>query len=232
MRPHHLVAALCLAAIPATAAELPPRKPGLWELKMNFAKGAPPQVMQQCTDASTDKLMHSTSGDSGAPENCAKRDISTSGGQTVIDSVCVYGGKTMIIAHGRHRQLQFELRDEHHHQIRRPARAGRNVRTQHDPARQMARSLRGGSEARRHDHARRREDQRASICSGACRAAPAARRRGDRTVRLLRRRHRRGLRRRLRRASSSAPAAPRCSCCPPSRSGSGSWCRVPWSSRR
>jgi hypothetical protein len=96
MRPHSIVVALCLFTIPVAAAELPPRKPGLWELKMNFARNAPPQVMQQCTDASTDKLMHSTSGNSGAPENCSKRDISTSGNQTVIDSVCTVSGKTMI----------------------------------------------------------------------------------------------------------------------------------------
>ena len=95
MRRLFAVSALCAFATPAMAAELPPRKPGLWELKMNFARNAPPQAMQQCIDAATDKLMRSPSGGSGAEEDCSKRDITTSGDQMVIDSVCTRSGKTM-----------------------------------------------------------------------------------------------------------------------------------------
>ncbi|MGZ3409106.1 MAG: DUF3617 domain-containing protein [Xanthobacteraceae bacterium] len=95
MRRLLILSALCAFATSVAAAELPPRKPGLWELKMNFARNAPPQAMQQCIDAATDKLMRSPSGRPGAEEDCSKRDISTNGDQTIVDSVCTYGGKTM-----------------------------------------------------------------------------------------------------------------------------------------
>src|SRR5262245_30425894 len=46
-----------LAAIPASAAEMPARKPGLWELKMSFEnRNTPGQTMQQCIDAATDQM--------------------------------------------------------------------------------------------------------------------------------------------------------------------------------
>jgi hypothetical protein len=91
----HIVLALCLIAVPAAAADMPQRKPGLWELKMNFAKGVPPQIMQQCTDAQSEKLMNSASGPA-VQEVCSKRDISNSGGKMTIDSVCAVGGKNVI----------------------------------------------------------------------------------------------------------------------------------------
>jgi hypothetical protein len=88
------IAVVAVGAFPAAAAEMPPRKAGLWELKMIFARNAPPTIMQQCTDAETDKLMHSASGGTGQ-ETCANRDITNVGGQMVIDSVCTIGGKTI-----------------------------------------------------------------------------------------------------------------------------------------
>jgi hypothetical protein len=94
MRRYSIVLALCAMVVPAAAAEMPTRKTGLWELKMNFARNAPQTVMQQCTDAETDKLLHSTSGNA-AQENCSNRDITTVGGQMVIDSVCTIAGKTI-----------------------------------------------------------------------------------------------------------------------------------------
>src|ERR1043166_10256983 len=49
-----------IGLMPALAAELPSRKPGLWEMKMEFAsRNAPGQTMQQCIDASTDQMMQS-----------------------------------------------------------------------------------------------------------------------------------------------------------------------------
>ncbi len=53
MRPIGATAILVLAgAVPALGAELPSRKPGLWELKTTFENrnGASP-VMQACIDA-------------------------------------------------------------------------------------------------------------------------------------------------------------------------------------
>lgn len=81
-------------AIPAFAAELPSRKPGLWEVKMTFENGKiPAQVVQQCIDAATDQLMQSRSGPS-FQRDCSKRDVQKSAGSTTIDSTCTVGGKT------------------------------------------------------------------------------------------------------------------------------------------
>jgi hypothetical protein len=88
------IAGTILTALPADAAELPARKAGLWEMKISFARSPNPQTMQQCTDAETDKLMHSPTGTQGQ-ENCSKRDVSSSGGQMVVDSVCTLQGRTV-----------------------------------------------------------------------------------------------------------------------------------------
>src|SRR6188472_1252651 len=45
-------------AAPAAAIDMPERKAGLWELKMTFEGGSlPPQTVEHCIDAETDKLM-------------------------------------------------------------------------------------------------------------------------------------------------------------------------------
>jgi Protein of unknown function (DUF3617) len=83
-----------IGAVPALADELPSRKPGLWEMKMEFAgRNAPGQTMQQCIDASTDQMMQSNLGSSGQ-NACSKRDVKRSAGTITIDSVCTVGGKT------------------------------------------------------------------------------------------------------------------------------------------
>jgi len=69
-----------LFAAPAFALDMPIRKAGLWELKMDFeSRNLPAQVIKQCTDASTDKLMTSNFG-GPAQEKCSKRDVNNSGG--------------------------------------------------------------------------------------------------------------------------------------------------------
>jgi hypothetical protein len=81
-------------AIPAWSAELPSRKPGLWEVQMSFENGKiPAQVIQQCIDAATDQMMHSRAGLNSQRE-CSKRDVQKSAGSTTIDSTCTSGGKT------------------------------------------------------------------------------------------------------------------------------------------
>jgi Protein of unknown function (DUF3617) len=78
--------------LPAVADELPTRKPGLWELKMAFEGGRMPvQSMQQCTDATTDKLMTNNFGNAGQGA-CSERHIKTSGSTITVDSVCSFGG--------------------------------------------------------------------------------------------------------------------------------------------
>jgi len=62
----HLPLILALAVVvatPAAAQDLPMRKPGLWEMKMVFeGRNLPAQQIRQCTDQSTDKLMHANFG--------------------------------------------------------------------------------------------------------------------------------------------------------------------------
>lgn len=95
MRRHLVLAATCaLIAAPALAIEMPARKPGLWELKMTFDQpGLASQVIRQCTDAATDKLMNSNFG--GAPQQtCAKQEINQTNGAIIVNSVCSFAGMT------------------------------------------------------------------------------------------------------------------------------------------
>jgi hypothetical protein len=79
--------------IPAAAVELPTRKAGLWDIKMQIeGQHLPMNTIQQCTDASTDKLM--TAGFGNAMQACEQKNISESGGKIVVDSVCNIGGGT------------------------------------------------------------------------------------------------------------------------------------------
>lgn len=95
MRHYLAIAALGLAAAaPAFALDMPARKPGLWELKMVIeGGGAPAQVMKQCVDAATDKLMNADFGGSNA-QACPKQDMKNVGDTIVIDSVCKFGAAT------------------------------------------------------------------------------------------------------------------------------------------
>ena len=89
-----IVAAALVAAAPALAFDMPTRKAGLWELKMQFeGRNLPATVMKHCVDAATDKLMNANFG--GANEqNCSKQDMKKSGATIVIDSVCKFGDAT------------------------------------------------------------------------------------------------------------------------------------------
>ena len=100
MRRHlPLVAVACLSASPAMAIDMPARKPGLWEMKMTFeGRNMPPQVMQQCIDAETDKLMSSMGGNM-RNDMCSQQDVQQSGGTITVDSVCKIGSATTT-SHG------------------------------------------------------------------------------------------------------------------------------------
>ena len=92
---HHrlflLALSVCTAA-PAMAAEMPPRKPGLWEMRMSVdGVKMPPQLAQHCIDAETDKLM-SDMGNGMQKDMCEKHEMSKNGDTLVVDSVCNIGG--------------------------------------------------------------------------------------------------------------------------------------------
>lgn len=92
MRLSLTLTALALCMTPALAAEMPPRKPGLWEMRMSIdGMKMPPQLAQHCIDAETDKLMNDA-GNGMQKEMCQKHDMSKSGDTLVVDSVCNIGG--------------------------------------------------------------------------------------------------------------------------------------------
>ena len=86
-----LVAVMVLAAATAASAlDLPPRKAGLWELTMTFeGRSLPPQVLKQCVDPASDKLMNLDFAGSNDLA-CSKQDMTRNGGTIVIDSVCKF----------------------------------------------------------------------------------------------------------------------------------------------
>ena len=89
-----IVAAAMLTAAPAFALDMPTRKAGLWEIKMAFeGRNLPAQVIRQCVDAATDKLMNANFGGS-TQDACSKKDIKNSGGTMTVDSVCKFGEVT------------------------------------------------------------------------------------------------------------------------------------------
>jgi len=97
--PSSRVTALTLCAgmfslpVMAGPVEMPNRKPGLWEVKVNAGSQMPAMTMQQCTDASTDKDMSSTFSPM-AKEMCAKQDMQKTATGLVIDATCTVNGVT------------------------------------------------------------------------------------------------------------------------------------------
>ena len=75
----------------AAAQEIPTRRAGLWEVTINHeGRNTPPQTMQQCTDAETDKLMNAFGGDLSA-DMCSKQEIRKVGATIVINAICQIG---------------------------------------------------------------------------------------------------------------------------------------------
>src|ERR1700748_956243 len=63
-------------------------------LKMTFeGRKLPPQTMQQCIDAETDKLMNNIGG-AMRQDACSKQDVQKVGSTIVVDSVCKVGAAT------------------------------------------------------------------------------------------------------------------------------------------
>ena len=93
--PIFLLTIFCASAI-AAPVEMPNRKPGLWEIKINHSSAQiPAQTVRHCTDASTDKEMSGTF----APmtkDMCSKQDMQKTATGMTIDSTCNIGGMTSV----------------------------------------------------------------------------------------------------------------------------------------
>jgi hypothetical protein len=82
---------LALAAS-APAADMPKRKPGLWEINVRI-EGVPNLgPMQQCIDQNTDNLLQQKAKDS--KQNCSVMEIQPQGNKVSIHSVCKVEGST------------------------------------------------------------------------------------------------------------------------------------------
>lgn len=85
-------AAAVLAAMPASAVELPVRKAGLWELKMVMAGSpVPAMTMQHCTDETIDRQMSAMYGPAQT-NMCTKNDVQKTATGFAVDSICNTGG--------------------------------------------------------------------------------------------------------------------------------------------
>lgn len=85
-----VAAAVALAALPAQSLELPKRKPGLWETKSTSGEGAPPVIMQQCTDEAFEAQMQKTAMEY-SKSMCSKNDMKREGSSFTGNAECKMG---------------------------------------------------------------------------------------------------------------------------------------------
>jgi hypothetical protein len=94
-RPLSLIIVSLLLAATAGAAEIPARKPGLWDMTLTLeGRNVAPVLMQQCVDAVTDRSLQSKL-TNVKQEACTKRDVQNSGDTITVDSVCKFGTFTV-----------------------------------------------------------------------------------------------------------------------------------------
>jgi hypothetical protein len=82
----------------AGAAELPLRKPGLWEIKIKLTGGvAPTAMMRHCTDETTDREM-STLFNPLAPQPCKQSAVQKQGDTYTIEATCRADDKSVSLS--------------------------------------------------------------------------------------------------------------------------------------
>ncbi len=87
------VFAMILAGVagPASAADMPQRKAGLWqiELQTSYSGGRAMPTMKQCIDAKTDQqLQEQGLGGSANKQDCSRQTVDKTGDAWVVDTVC------------------------------------------------------------------------------------------------------------------------------------------------
>jgi hypothetical protein len=81
----------------ASAAELPVRRPGLWEIRIKLTGGAAPTaMMRHCTDPATDREMV-TLFNPLAPPPCKQNEVQKQGDNYTIDATCRADDKTFTL---------------------------------------------------------------------------------------------------------------------------------------
>lgn len=82
-----------IVAATASAADLPKRKSGLWEMKTQMDGMPSPGPMQMCVDQNTDNLMQERA--SREKPNCSAMDVNRAGGKVTIHAVCKHDDVTV-----------------------------------------------------------------------------------------------------------------------------------------
>ncbi|MGB2901902.1 MAG: DUF3617 family protein [Candidatus Dechloromonas phosphoritropha] len=80
-----------LLAAPASAADAPKRKSGLWEVRTEMAGMPSRGPIQMCVDQTSDNLMQERAREKS---NCSVMDVSRGAGKVTIHSVCKFDGTT------------------------------------------------------------------------------------------------------------------------------------------
>jgi hypothetical protein len=94
MRLFLFVLALTLSPLSLAAPkDMPARKPGLWEIKMQMSGMPQPMVSQQCIDEKTDDLMQQQ-GEAQARQQCSKNAMRKDGDKVIVETVCKFNGTT------------------------------------------------------------------------------------------------------------------------------------------
>lgn len=86
---------LIVLMLPAQAADLPKRKPGLWDIKITTAggPGGGSMASQHCIDNKTDDLLQQRTQGTGK-QACSKNNVRREGGKTIVESVCKLNNTT------------------------------------------------------------------------------------------------------------------------------------------
>ena len=139
---------------------MPPRKAGLWELKMSMeGRSMPMQTFQHCIDAATDKAMNDVGGGMRA-EQCSKQDMQRAGNTITVNSVCNIGGATTtsraVVTGDFNSAYTVKVTSKREGG---PAIPGMPAETNMTIEAKWTRRLQGRSEAGRHDHGQRHEDE-------------------------------------------------------------------------
>lgn len=94
MRLTLLLLALTFSALSSAAPQdMPARKPGLWEIKMQMPGMPQPMLSQQCIDEKTDDLMQQQ-GQAQAKQQCSKNAMRRDGEKVIVESVCKFDATT------------------------------------------------------------------------------------------------------------------------------------------
>jgi hypothetical protein len=87
-------------------ANMPKRKPGLWEMQTT-GMGGQPQLMKLCLDADTDQAMYKM-GAQMSGHMCSKFDIRVEGTTVVSDAVCKMDGPSGPVTMTSHSETRFD----------------------------------------------------------------------------------------------------------------------------